>query len=231
MNSVTYPRQIRSFMRREGRLSDNKKQVLENFWEFYGLTLTEKPLDLDRIFQRSAPRILEIGFGMGQSFLEQAEKNPEQDFIGIEVHRPGIAAVLTSVAKNELTNIRLFNHDAVGILKNCFAENSLDKIQIYFPDPWPKKRHHKRRLIQLSFVDLLWEKLKLHGTLHLATDWEDYAMHMMKTITDSNKFINVSGENQFAPRPEERPLTKFELRGQKLGHGVWDLLFTRGKGA
>jgi len=221
-----YPlRTVRSFMRRAGRMSQAKKTALNTLWDDYCLELTQDTIDLDAIFQRHAPRILEIGFGMGYSLLEQAQNNPQQDFIGIEVHRPGVAVVLGAMATNNLHNIRLFCADAVVVLQQCIADASLDAVQIFFPDPWQKRRHHKRRLIQPVFLELLVSKLKTGGKLYLATDWEDYANHMLQTLTTCKSLENAYTE--FAPRCPHRALTKFEVRGQKLGHSVWDLLFVK----
>lgn len=220
-------RSIRSFVRRQGRMSKTKKEAIPTLWQRYGLDRTDHLLDLDAVFQRSSSRILEIGFGMGDSLLRQAQENPAQDYIGIEVHKPGVAALLTAMDTNNVTNVRLFCADANEILKHCIPADSLDAIQIFFPDPWPKRRHHKRRLIQPSFIELLRPLLKTQAKLHLATDWQDYAQQMLTVLSEIVGFQNLAGEKQFAPRPKERPLTKFETRGQQLGHNVWDLVFVK----
>lgn len=224
---VVHKKQIRSFICRAGRMSLSQRQALLTYGSVYSLPVDKGILDFDHFFGRSAPRVLEIGFGMGQSLLSQAQQCPEQDYIGVEMHKPGIGAVVAGIAKHELTNIRIFHGDAVDILAQCVAENSLTAVQIFFPDPWPKRRHFKRRLIQSAFVNLLGTKLKTGGHLLLATDWEDYAQQMLTVISANSAFKNLAGENQFAPRLEERLLTKFEARGQRLGHNVWDLAFQK----
>ena len=164
---------------------------------------------------------------MGQSLLEQAKKHPDKDFIGVEVHRPGVGSLLSALDAQEIENVRIYNVDANDVLAQCIPNDSLELIQIFFPDPWPKKKHHKRRLIQGHFVELLATKLKAGGKLHLATDWQDYAEHMMAVMSAQTQFSNSAGANEFSKRPEYRPKTKFEKRGEKLGHGVWDLIFCR----
>lgn len=220
-------RPIRSFVRREGRMTPSQERAFNDLWQCYGLSFESHLFDFDQIFGRKANRVLEIGFGMGQSLAEQALKNPQLDYLGIEVHRPGVGALLAAIEKNNLQNIRIICADAVEVLKHCLPDASLDLIQIFFPDPWPKRRHHKRRLIQADLVKLLHRKLKVGGKLHLATDWQDYAEQMMLVMSDAEGWENIAGKNNFSPRPEDRPLTKFEKRGEKLGHGVWDLLFRK----
>jgi tRNA (guanine-N7-)-methyltransferase len=211
-------RTIRSYVLRQGRIRPSQETSLEQYWSRYGIEIEEQYMDFNIIFQRQAPITLEIGFGMGYSLLVQAKQCPEKDFIGIEVHRPGIGSLLTQLHQQHLTNVRVISADAVDVLHRCIPDRSLDKIQIFFPDPWPKKRHHKRRLIQPEFVALLTKKLKPQGLLHLATDWEDYAQHMMTVLIASNCFTRIDLIDQ-------RPMTKFENRGKKLGHQVWDLLY------
>ncbi|MCW5588570.1 MAG: tRNA (guanosine(46)-N7)-methyltransferase TrmB [Legionellales bacterium] len=223
----TFYRTVRSFVRRNGRLTPSQDHALTHSFAEYGLTITDHPLDFTSIFKRQAPLILEIGFGNGETLASMAQNMPEHDFIGIEVHRPGVGNLIKLIQHHQLTNIRIFCDDAVEVLKQAIADNSLDAIHIFFPDPWHKKRHHKRRLINENFIQLITPKLKIGGTLHLATDWEDYALQMMAVLSRQTTFSNLAGLNQFAPRPASRPLTKFERRGQKLGHGVWDLLFCR----
>jgi tRNA (guanine-N7-)-methyltransferase len=220
-------RRIRSFVKREGRLTTGQERALNELFPRYGLVLQDAPLNLDDTFQRVAPRILEIGFGNGTSLSEMAAKNPEQDYIGIEVHRPGVGNLLLQVEKLGLTNLRVIDNDGVDVLKKMIADESLDAVYLFFADPWHKKRHHKRRIVQKEFVELLRKKLKVGGVFHMATDWEHYAQHMMSVMNDSEGFENTAGQDQFLPRPDYRPLTKFEQRGQRLGHGVWDLIFKK----
>lgn len=223
----TFIRRIRSFVKREGRLTAGQERALNELFPLYGLTLQDEPLNLDDVFQRSAPRILEIGFGNGTSLSEMALNNPQQDYIGIEVHRPGVGNLLLQIEKLDLKNLRVMNDDAVEVLKHSIADKSLDAVYLFFADPWHKKRHHKRRIVQKEFIELLRNKLKTGGIFHMATDWENYAEHMMSVMNESEGFENTAGKNQFLSRPEHRPLTKFEQRGQRLGHGVWDLIFKK----
>lgn len=220
-------RAIRSFVRREGRFTPAQQRAFELLWPRYGIDAGTEPLDLDAAFGRTALRVLEIGFGNGESLAAMAQAYPERDYLGIEVHRPGVGRLLNLVEDAGLPNVRVLCADAVDVLTQQIPDASLDRVQIFFPDPWHKKRHHKRRLIQPAFVQLLATKLKPDGILHLATDWEDYAQHMLAVLEDSPAFSNTAPQDDFAPRPEDRPLTKFEQRGEKLGHGVWDLLYRR----
>lgn len=219
-------RMIRSFVRREGRMTSAQQKAFANYWNVYGLPLQEQPYSWSEVFGRDAYRTLEIGFGNGSALLTAAKYWPEHDFIGIEVHRPGVGHLLIEAAKSELGNIRIFCADAVDVLNNCVAPLSLDRVHIFFPDPWPKKRHHKRRLIQPPFLDLLANKLKPDGILHLASDWRHYAEYMLSVLEASPCFSNTSAQG-FVPRPAQRPLTKYEQRGHKLGHNVYDLVFKR----
>ncbi len=224
----TDPRgRIRSFVMRPGRMTVGQRRALEAGLPRFGLEREAGPLAPDIAFGRSAPLVLEIGFGMGQSLVEMAAADPDTNFLGIEVHRPGVGRLLHSVMEQELENVRVYCDDAVLVLEECIAPASLDGVQIFFPDPWHKKRHHKRRLIQPPFVRLLRERLKPGGFLHLATDWENYAEHMLEVLSAEPSLENRAGADEYSPRPEQRPLTKFEQRGQRLGHGVWDLLFER----
>jgi len=223
----TFIRRIRSFVKREGRLTAGQERALNELFPLYGLSLQDRELDLESVFKRKAPCILEIGFGNGTSLAEMAKNNPEQDYIGIEVHTPGVGNLLLQIEKLGLKNLRVICEDGVDVLKKMIADESLDGVQLFFADPWHKKRHHKRRIVQTEFVQLLRKKLKLGGTFHMATDWENYAEHMMQVMNESEGFENTAGKNQFLPRPEFRPLTKFEQRGQRLGHGVWDLIFKK----
>ncbi len=221
------PQRIRSFVLRHGRMTAGQQRALEVGWPRFGLEREAGTLNAAQVFSRQAPLILEIGFGMGQSLVTMAAAEPETNFLGIEVHRPGVGRLLHGLSEQGVENVRVYCDDAVAVLEECIADASLDGVQIYFPDPWHKKRHHKRRLIQPDFVDLLCQRLKPGGMLHLATDWENYAEHMMEVLTAEQRLTNSVGINAFADRPPRRPLTKFEQRGQRLGHGVWDLLFER----
>lgn len=220
-------RTIRSFVRREGRLTSAQERALETLWPIYGIEFSDKSLDFAAIFDRSAPITLEIGFGNGASLTQMTAASPEQNFIGIEVHRPGVGNLLQQLEQENLTNVRVICYDAVEVLQQMIPPTSLDRIQIFFPDPWPKKKHHKRRLIQSSFINLLATRIKPNGILHLATDWQNYAEQMLEVLTASSDFINTAPANDYLPRPDYRPLTKFEQRGQHLGHGVRDLIFQR----
>ena len=222
-----YIRKVRSFVKREGRLTKGQAAALERSWPTMGLTHSQGLLNLTEVFGREAPTVLEIGFGMGRSLVAMAKAAPEKNFIGIEVHRPGVGACLLEAEEAEVSNLRVYEHDAVEVLADCVADGSLATVQVFFPDPWHKKRHHKRRLIQPEFVDLLRKKLAIGGVLHLATDWQNYAEHMLEVMQAAPKWRNLSADNTYVPRPEERPLTKFEQRGERLGHGVWDLKFER----
>jgi len=219
-------RRIRSFVRREGRLTPGQQRALDELWPRFGIDHDEKQLDLDAIFGRSAPRILEIGFGNGASLLKMAQDNPDKDYIGIEVHRPGAGNLLHNIEREGVTNIRVMTDDAVDILKQQIPDASLDLVQLFFPDPWHKKKHHKRRIVQPDFIALIEKKLKPGGLLQLATDWEDYAQHMLDVMKANLAFNNTSQNNEYSDRGD-RPVTKFEKRGIKLGNTVWDLVFKR----
>jgi len=220
-------RTVRSFVRREGRLTPGQERALEALWPLYGIDESEEPIDLNQLFERKAPIVFEIGFGNGSSLAEMAAAQPETNFIGVEVHRPGVGHLLKLIEEHELTNLRIACTDAVELLKHRIPDNSLDRLQLYFPDPWHKKRHHKRRIIQPAFVTLLSQKIKPGGHLHMATDWQHYAEQMLDDLSQNNDFINCADNSAYIPRPDYRPLTKFEQRGHRLGHGVWDLLFER----
>lgn len=219
-------RKIRSFVLRQGRMTTSQQQALENHWSTYGLDPT-KPLDIKEAFGRNSDTVLEIGFGNGASLAQMAEAQPELNFIGIEVHTPGVGHLLIEIQKRGLTNIRIYEHDAIEVLDNCIADASLNKVQLFFPDPWHKKRHHKRRIVKTEFADTLHRKLQANGLWHIATDWEDYAEHCLEVLEPYPHFENIAGEEKFVPRPDTRPLTKFEKRGHRLGHGVWDLMYKK----
>ncbi|GAB3027494.1 tRNA (guanosine(46)-N7)-methyltransferase TrmB [Bowmanella dokdonensis] len=222
-----YIRKIRSFVKREGRLTRGQARAIESHWPAMGLSIEQGMLDFGQVFGRQAPVVLEIGFGMGKSLVEMAMAEPDKDFIGIEVHRPGIGVCLMDAGEAGLTNLRLFEHDAVEVLAQCIPDNSLTRLQLYFPDPWHKKRHHKRRIVQPEFAQKVRQKLAPGGVWHMATDWENYAEHMLEVMGQAEGYRNLSQSGDYVPRPDFRPLTKFEQRGHRLGHGVWDLLFER----
>jgi len=224
-NSIPQPpREIRSFVRREGRITPGQKRALEELWPRYGLEPGHR-IDPVQIFNREAPLALEIGFGNGESLATMAAQALETDFIGIEVHRPGVGHLLQELDRQALDNVRVFNEDAVKVLRDCLPDGCLDRLLLFFPDPWHKKRHHKRRIVRLEFIELVAQKLKPGGILHMATDWENYAEHMLEVMEQSAGFRNCAGVRQYSEKPGYRPATKFERRGRKLGHGVWDLLF------
>ena len=225
--SEKHNRPIRSFVKRQGRMTQGQSRALAELLPDYGVDQLEGLFDYQAMFQRQAPTVLEIGFGMGQSLVAQAEAYPQNNYLGIEVHLPGVGSLLNSMQEKGLTNLRVSGEDAVVVLREHIAPDSLDGIQIFFPDPWHKKRHHKRRLIQPDFVTELAKRLKPDGFLHLATDWENYAEQMLEVLSEEQLLENTSQTNDYVPRPESRPLTKFEQRGHRLGHGVWDLYFSR----
>ena len=218
-------RPIRSFVLRQGRQTEAQKRAFDLHWPTLGLDYLGAPRDFDAVFGRTAPRVLEIGFGNGEQLLFAAEREADRDFIGVEVHGPGVGRLLNGAAAAGLRNLRVYQHDAVEVLQHEVAPASLDEVRIYFPDPWHKKRHHKRRLVQPGFVALLCSRLKPGGLLHLATDWENYAEHLWDVLDAEPRLRNRAGPRGAVPRPEWRRQTHFETRGLKLGHGVWDLLY------
>ena len=226
-SSVTTRRGIRSFVLRQGRMTEGQKKAYERSWPVYGLSREHGMIDPRQVFGREAMLNLEIGFGMGKSLADMAEAAPEQDFIGVEVHLAGVGALLKEIEDRGLDNVRVYRIDANDVIDLCLPDACLDRVMVFFPDPWHKKRHHKRRLVQPEFVQRLRHKLRVGGILHLATDWENYAEHMREVMNGSEGFANTQGESEYSPRPEDRPITKFEQRGERLGHGVWDLLFHR----
>ena len=220
-------RAIRSFVLRQGRFTEAQQRAFEALWPRYGLDYTGSARDFDSVFGRSAPRVLEIGFGNGEALRHAAAHDPARDLIGIEVHAPGVGRLLNALAADGAGNVRVYHHDAVEVLTREVADASLDEIRIYFPDPWHKKRHHKRRLVQPAFAALLARKLAPGGRLHLATDWRDYAEQMWDVLDATPGLRNRAGARGHVPRPDWRPQTHFETRGQRLGHGVWDLVYDR----
>ncbi len=213
---------IRSFVLRDGRMTSAQKDALESSWPIHGIEFSKAPLDLHKVFARHAPRILEIGTGMGDATGQMAENHKENDYLAIEVHRPGIGSLIRQIEKKKLSNIRLISHDIVEVLKYQLPEDSIDCVYIFFPDPWPKKKHHKRRLINLSLLSLIKPILKKHGRLFISTDWENYAEQIIELIGCVSEIINLAGENHYSPRPRWRPMTKFEKRGLNKGHRVFD---------
>ena len=216
----------RSYVLRTGRMTLAQKRALDQHFATFGLS-DKGPIDLDKAYGRRAPRCLEIGFGMGDALLELARRHPERDYLGIEVYPPGIGHLLANLALHGLTNVRIMRGDAQQALAHCFSAPEFDTILLFFPDPWPKKRHHKRRLVQPAFIDLVADRLTDRGVFHLATDWVPYAEHAVKVLQQQGRFRNLSAPAPFSPRPASRPETKFERRGAKLGHEVRDLLFER----
>ncbi|MES9963944.1 MAG: tRNA (guanosine(46)-N7)-methyltransferase TrmB [Candidatus Sedimenticola sp. 20ELBAFRAG] len=230
MNDETnkHHRRIRSFVLREGRLTAGQQKAFETVWPDYGVSFTGSKLDLQGLFGNHNPVFLEIGFGNGESLAEMARANPGNNYIGVEVHRPGVGHLLIRIEELGLTNLRVMRHDAVEILDKGLTEGSLDGLFLFFPDPWHKKRHHKRRILQPEFVQLIAKAVKPGGIFHAVTDWEHYAQHMMDVLSrEAALFENTAGVGNYTPRPGYRPLTKFEQRGHRLGHGVWDLIFRR----
>lgn len=222
-------RQIRSFVRRQGRLTQKQENAILEYWSEFGIEYQAALTDFAAYFGRIAPLTLEIGFGMGTSLVKMAKAAPEKNFLGIEVHRPGVGACIALAKEEGVDNLRVICHDAIDVLDNMIADASLDAVQLFFPDPWQKVRHHKRRIINPTFVQRVRKKLNLGSVIHLATDWQDYAAHMLAVMNQAEGFQNISTNNTYIPRPDSRPLTKFELRGQRLGHNVWDLMFKKVK--
>jgi len=228
MTSASRPlRPIRSFVRRESRMTASQKYALKDLWPRYGVGLGARPLDFDIVFGRPAPVILEIGFGNGDVLRASAIANPQNNYLGIEVHRPGIGTLLRQLEASGIANVRVMHADAAEVLMTTIPDDSLTAVRLFFPDPWPKKRHHKRRLVQPEFAELVRRKLKLGGYFHLATDWEEYAVHMRTVLSRAPGFVEVTGQERFASLSHGRSPTKFELRGRRLGHGVQDLVFER----
>ena len=219
-------RTIKSYVLRQGRLTRGQQQALDQLWPVYGIDFKPERLDLAALFHRTAAITLEVGFGNGNSLVQQAASNPQNNYLGIEVHRPGIGRLLHLAGNAGITNVRVINHDAVEVLQLQIPDQSLDCVQLFFPDPWHKKRHHKRRIVKAEFIQLIHQKLKPGGQFHLATDWQDYAEHMLAEMEQAKGFSNTSGKGNYAENTD-RPLTKFEQRGQRLGHGIWDLIYRK----
>jgi tRNA (guanine-N7-)-methyltransferase len=222
-------RQVRSFVLRQGRFTPAQQRAFDELWPRFGVDYHGSPRDFDAVFGRSAKRELEIGFGNGDALRFAARNDKDRDLIGIEVHAPGVGRLLNALAEDGSDHVRLYHHDAVEVLNNEVADGSLDEVRIYFPDPWHKKRHNKRRLVQPAFAQLLVRKLAGDGRLHLATDWQDYAEQMWDVLDATGGIVNRAGKRGSVPRPDWRPQTHFETRGQKLGHGVWDLLYDKSR--
>ncbi|WP_413438476.1 tRNA (guanosine(46)-N7)-methyltransferase TrmB [Sulfuriferula sp. GW1] len=218
-------RPIRSFVLRQGRMSVAQQRAHDSLKAVYGIPYAVQALDLAAAFGRDAPKILEIGFGMGDATAVIASAHPENDYLGIEVHSPGVGSLLNQIQERALTNLRIIQHDAVEVLRDMIPDGSLAGVHIFFPDPWHKKRHNKRRLIKSDFVALIARKLAPGGYLHCATDWEDYAIQILEVLSGEPALTNAA--DGYAPRPDYRPLTKFEQRGMRLGHGVWDVIFRK----
>ncbi len=221
------PKSIRSFVIRAGRMTDGQKSAFERWWPDFGLSLFAGQFDAATAFGRTAPLNVEMGFGMGDSLLSMARAAPHENFVGIEVHPPGVGRLINSAGKENITNLRVYMADATDVLNDCFADSSIDRFQLYFPDPWHKAKHNKRRVVQEQFIQLVHKKLRLGGVLHMATDWQAYAEHMLEVMKRAEGFVNLGNDTGYSPRPDYRPTTKFETRGENLGHGVWDLLWSK----
>jgi tRNA (guanine-N7-)-methyltransferase len=223
----TTDRRIRSFVLRQGRITPAQQRAFDQHWAQRGIDFNGDVRDFDALFGRAAPRVVEIGFGNGEQLLHAAGSDPARDYLGIEVHRPGVGRLLNQAAEAGLRNLHVYRHDAVEVLEHEIAPESLAEVRIYFPDPWHKSRHHKRRLVQPAFLELVASRLSPGGLLHLATDWQHYAEQMLEVARGCKALRNMATSGDYVARPEWRSETHFERRGMKLGHGVWDLLFTR----
>ena len=224
---ATARRTIRSFVRRAGRMTPSQQRALDELWPDYGVDYSDTPFDFNEMFGRTAPIVMEIGFGNGESLVELAAASPDQDYLGIEVHEPGVGHCLLKAQEVDLQNLKLVAHDAVEVLKNQVPSGSLSRVNLYFPDPWPKKRHHKRRIVQLDFVELIADKLGDGGTLNIATDWANYAEHIDEVLSQSDRFTCIERREHEGDRPFARPQTKFERRGLRKGHGISDRCFRK----
>jgi tRNA (guanine-N7-)-methyltransferase len=220
-------RPIRSFVLREGRMTEGQRQALDRLWPRFGVEFSGSPLDLPALFGNDRPVYLEIGFGNGDALARRAAQYPEFNHLGIEVHRPGVGHLLQLLEQEDLDNVRVLRQDAAEILRDGLAPGSLQGLYLFFPDPWPKKKHHKRRIVQPPFVTRMAQLIRPGGTVHMATDWQDYAEQMLACLKADDAFQNAAPDGGYLPRPDDRPETRFERRGQRLGHGTWDLLFRR----
>lgn len=220
-------RPVRSYVLRAGRLTEGQKRALDELWPLFAVPAGRQMLQFGELFGNDQPVILEVGFGNGDATWQMAAARPDQNFLGVEVHKPGVGHLLLKLEEHRLGNVRIACEDAVELLEKRIPDRSLESIRIYFPDPWPKKRHHKRRIIQDSFVRLMATKMKQGGILHLATDWEPYAEYMLDVMQASQDFVNLSPTGGASPQPEWRPSTKYEKRGERLGHRVFDLVYER----
>lgn len=218
-------RSIRSFVVRGGRMTEGQQKTYDANWAVYGLELEAGRIDYAQVFGRESEVVLEVGFGMGASLVEMARLAPEKDFIGIEVHPPGVAKLMMLAQEQEVKNLRVYCDDAIEVMDKCLPQKAASAFQLFFPDPWHKKKHNKRRIVQPLFAQQVASVLKTGGYFHMATDWEPYAEHMLEVMEQQSEYVNAAGVGQYHPRPEWRPLTKFEQRGEKLGHGVWDLIY------
>lgn len=226
-SNIENPRRIRSFVKRAGRMTPSQEHALENYWGFYGLEVSQGLLNFTELFGNDHPVIMEIGFGMGDSLSTMAATMPENNYIGIEVHRPGVGRLLNNLATQELSNVRVFCDDAIDVMAQCIADESLTGVQLFFPDPWHKKKHNKRRIVQPKFAQDIRQKLSIEGVFHMATDWQPYAEHMMEVMEPAEGYSNRAGHEQYSPQPDFRPSTKFQRRGEGKGHGVWDLMYSK----
>jgi len=227
MNNATLTRRIKSFVLRQGKITAGQEKAIKELMPQYGISYQSTELSVEQIFANNNPLILEIGFGHGHATWQIAQNNPHNNYLAIEVHSPGVGSLLMAIKQHALSNIRIIQHDAVEVLNHMIPSASVTGFHIYFPDPWHKKRHHKRRIIQADFINLLVDKLTANGYIHLATDWQDYAHWMLDVLNSNSLLVNNANDNKFIPRPEFRPLTRFEQRGLKLGHQVWDLMFSK----
>lgn len=220
-------RTIRSFVVRGGRMTEGQQKAYDANWAIYGLEVSSGRIVYEEVFGRKSDVVIEVGFGMGASLVEMAKNAPEKDFIGIEVHPPGVAKLMMLAAEAGVKNIRVYCHDAIEVMADALPQGEAATFQLFFPDPWHKKKHNKRRIVQALFAQQVRNILKPEGVFHMATDWEPYAEHMMEVMEAQDNYENVAGKGNYHPRPEWRPLTKFEQRGERLGHGVWDLIYKK----